>query len=860
VSRGASESGATERPPALFQRRPWGRDDLVALLVWTVAIAAFFWDVVGLRGALFYFDITEINYPYRAFFAEELRAGRFSRWFPGVYCGLPLFSESQAGYLHPFKYLLYPWLATWQALNLDTVLSIWLTGVGTYLWLRRHVGPAGALTGAAILGVGGFTWAHLVHTSMINALASLPFVIWGLEWSWETGRLRGSVLGGLALACQVFAGHLQDALFTIVLVIFYGLYRAATEPGFKARLLVMAMALFLVGEGVLISAVQWVPSKELLDRSPRAAGLPWRDLIYASWHPELIPTLVVREAYGTRAHDTDWLNGFYPYHEMDAYLGLIAMALAVVGAGGASTRDRWSTFWVALIGLAAILMLGRFTFLFDQANHIPVLGSSREPVRFSLWVSLGVAALAAVGVERLGRPGTVSLRGGLILAGVLVVLSIPIMIYIYHPVWAQPRPAIDLDRKYHLDQYRWLGHELIRSTVRTTILAALGWWMAWSSAHTTVPSRRAKWAALLPLLVMADLLSAHWRDVPTIAPGYWTDSPESARRLKADPSLVRIFAKGDKHSGEPGYASESVDFLPVRDPLDWSLPPVWHVPSSRGETPMRSQRQLIFERLTQDFPWRHDLESDSHIVTGLDRGLRGKYRYLPEEQVGTAIIHRNERGLPRARLVGNPAYAGDSYQAAVALARLEGRLRDHVVVEDPLRPLPPATTVSGSARIVEELPEKVVVETQAAMPAYLVLADTYDPGWSASVDGQPAPIRPAYLAFRAVYLPAGNHTIVFTYVPAGFVTGLSLAGFGGILGLLFWFWPRRTIALAPDHTVLGWPTWWRTAWFLALGAIVLASIFTFGPDRRITLQRRWTNSVHPHTWGAGIQAMKEYRG
>ena len=37
-------------------------------------------------------------------------------------------------------------------------------------------------------------------------------------------------------------------------------------------------------------------------------------------------------------------------------------------------------------------MLGKFTFLFDTPIEIPVLGSSREPVRFHLWVALGVAA------------------------------------------------------------------------------------------------------------------------------------------------------------------------------------------------------------------------------------------------------------------------------------------------------------------------------------------------------------------------------------------------------------------------------------------------------------------------------------
>ena len=146
---------------------------------------------------------------------------------------------------------------------------------------------------------------------MINALASVPFVIWGLEWSWAAGRWRGAVLGGLALACQVFAGHLQDALLTVV----PGRPLRPLSRGDRARPEGAARrprrwrrSWSVVG--VLVSAVQWVPSKELLDRSPRAGGLTWDDLIFGSWHPELLPTLVVREAYGTRARDTDWMDGY----------------------------------------------------------------------------------------------------------------------------------------------------------------------------------------------------------------------------------------------------------------------------------------------------------------------------------------------------------------------------------------------------------------------------------------------------------------------------------------------------------------------------------------------------------------------
>jgi hypothetical protein len=846
----------TGNSASLFDRPPWTWHDILALLIWTAAITVFFWDTVSLRRALFYFDITEINYPYRAFFADELRAGRFSRWCPTLYCGLPLYSESQAGYLHPFKYLLYPWMATWQAFNLDTVLSVWLTGVGTYFWLRRHVGPAGALAGASIFGANGYVWAHLIHTSMTNALASVPFVVLGLEWSWASGRWRGVVLGGLALAFQVFAGHLQDALLTMALVGLYALYRAATERGKRQRAGVLAMAAALVALGVLLSAVQWIPSKELLDRSPRAGGLSWDDLTFGSWHPELLPTLVVREAYGTRARDTDWMDGFYPYHEMNAYMGLIAMALAVVGAGGAGARDRWTSFWIVLVSIGALLVLGKFTFLFDFAHRVPILGSSREPVRFHLWVALGVSAVAGVGVERISRPGAVSLRGGLRLAGVLVVLSIPIMIGIYLPVWTQPKRWTE---PYHLDRYRWLGRELVLATIRTGILALLAWRVAYLALRTSDAARRARWAALLPLLILIDLLSAHFVDVPTVDPRYWTDPPESAQLLKTDPGLIRIFGVGDKAAGEPGYVSEPVDFFSVRDPLDWSLPAAWAIPSSKGETPMKSRRLIDYFDSTTGYHGRgrYDIDSVTHIVTGKKRmGELIKRRGI---RAGKAVIYRNPGALPRARLAGRPVYAASQQQAASALVRLGPGLRNRLVVEDPSRPLAADASASGTARILEDLPERVVIATEAAMPAYLVLSDTFDPGWSARVDGHPEPIRPAYVAFRAVYLPEGKHTVVFHYRPAGFDLGLGYTGCGILLGLVLLVLSPLKVPLAPEHGPLDWPSGWLTWWFVMLVAIVLVSAIQIGPRGRITSHRRWKDSIHTHTWGSGYEAMRANR-
>jgi uncharacterized membrane protein YfhO len=63
----------------------------------------------------------------------------------------------------------------------------------------------------------------------------------------------------------------------------------------------------------------------------------------------------------------------------------------------------------------------------------------------------------------------------------------------------------------------------------------------------------------------------------------------------------------------------------------------------------------------------------------------------------------------------------------------------------------------------------------------LILADTWYPGWVATVDGQPAPIYQPYGALRGVVVAAGPHHIEFRYRPATAWLGASCSMLG-ILG------------------------------------------------------------------------------
>ncbi len=81
-------------------------------------------------------------------------------------------------------------------------------------------------------------------------------------------------------------------------------------------------------------------------------------------------------------------------------------------------------------------------------------------------------------------------------------------------------------------------------------------------------------------------------------------------------------------------------------------------------------------------------------------------------------------------------------------------------------------------------PEEILLEARLEAPGYLVLTDTFYPGWEASVDGQPAPIQRANLYFRAVPLTAGEHLVAFHYSPASVRVGLGVALFAWIAWLV----------------------------------------------------------------------------
>jgi uncharacterized membrane protein YfhO len=96
---------------------------------------------------------------------------------------------------------------------------------------------------------------------------------------------------------------------------------------------------------------------------------------------------------------------------------------------------------------------------------------------------------------------------------------------------------------------------------------------------------------------------------------------------------------------------------------------------------------------------------------------------------------------------------------------------------------------------LQDSPNAVTIRAVSDSGGFLVLADTFYPGWQAALDGKPVEIMRANHAFRAVAFPPGEHTVEFRYAPLSFIVGaaISLTALIIVIGTLVVFSLRRTV-------------------------------------------------------------------
>lgn len=397
--------------------------DLAALAGLLAFALVYYWPLSGGQRILYDFDTWVYFYPLRQYAADALRAGRFPLWVPDIYLGAPFFANAQTALLYPLNavYLLLP---VPQALSASAILHTWLAGALLYLLARATFGwcVGAALVAALAFAFGGYLTGLVTHINQLQAAAWLPLLVYLLLGAVARRSVRWAVGGAGVLALAVLAGHSQVVYLTLVALgavallapwlvpeprrergalTVLGAPGAGPVPAavrvvravpwwrrlpWRAWVWSLGLYALLAVLGLLLTAVQLVPTAEVQREGIRGGGLSYTEASSFSLPPPLLLQAL--------------LPGFWrnPFGEYVAYIGVLPLALA--GLALAVGPRRWVLLGGGLAGLGLFLALGGYNPLYPLLYHVvPGLGLFRVPARWLFVYSFGAALLAGLGTQ-----------------------------------------------------------------------------------------------------------------------------------------------------------------------------------------------------------------------------------------------------------------------------------------------------------------------------------------------------------------------------------------------------------------------------------------------------------------------------
>jgi len=820
-------------------------------------------------------DLILENYPWKRFIIQSLADGELPLWNPYLFAGVPFLAAGQHSAMYPLS-LLYYTLPLEKAYGWFTVIQLGLAGTFAYILARTFgIRRYGAAFAGVAYQLSGFFVVSTVFPMIIAGASWLPLILAMsdrvIRQSPALGNRPSSLpwvlIGALAIAMVVVAGHVEILAYTLLVTALFCLWRVSTVIGFSnlrvdgpylaSRLAWLAL---MGGAGLGLGAVQLIPLLELVTRNFRQGSATLQEVLGYAFPLRYVVQWLGPDFFGNPAHhtyfdlfawraqpvatasgNTAW--GIKNYVEGAAYVGIITLVLAGVAIaeaakaalgpksrGGQRRSQVPAWFFVALAVLSLLFIFGTpaYAILFFG---VPGFSQLHSPFRWIFPLTLCLAMLAGAGLDVLGaevkrhpaigayrpklapRPPQVSrahwlasvivmaLGGGMLAAVIALRLAWPTVRAFFERFVSGEAVQQGFTSAEMFFSYQAIN--VVRLGV-LTVAAGLVWWLLLKQQSQAEPGSGHVLTAAPGLavgLVAVDLLWAWTGFNPAVDPALLRFTPPAIQALQRDASLWRLTAY-EPQTGKPLNANSAwlFDLQDIRG-YDSIIPRQYTDFMQRIEP----QGELLYNRIAPIKDARSlespllDLLGVKYIVTEATIVTPGFSLFYDD---GATRIYKNERAMPRAfTLPLSSTLVADDF--AQAVQRYDPRR--FVIIEAGAVPgvritARPEAGEPVAANVTSYRNNEVWVDVQVNAPAWLILGDSFFPGWRAFVRplGGPEsaerelPIVKVNGNFRGVLLdaPAVNQslpsavTVRFRYSPDSFRLGL-FATFIVLMALLF---------------------------------------------------------------------------
>jgi len=557
-----------------------------------------------------------------------------------------------------------------------------------------------------------------------------------------------------ALFLALVGGHPESAFHSAALSAVWFLIELLRGTRRRGRAIATAVGAGLFAFALAAPAV--FPILEALPQSVEARG---RAAAVGKTSNSLLEA--IRSAAGAAAPDAygGWLassSSSAPSFDSATAASIGGIALALAGFGLLSwRRERWPLAFLAVLTLAVAV---GFPVLADVVNRLPVFRLALNN-RLASATAFLLAALSAIGLETLAA--ATWRRAVLIPVGAAAAAVMA--------VW---RHATLVSR--HLDPARF---DRSAAFAVGGILLVFGAW-------ATAGPRPAVFAPAAFAIFLVLRVAAMPRLSPTFSAADFYPAVPELDRLPRAAEPWRIAGLGDALLPDQsalygledvrGYEGVNNARLVETFPL-WSAPQ--HLWFNRIDDPSRPFLRFLNARFLATAP-------STPAPPGWSLFSHG----------ASLSIYESPAALPRAFAPRSIRFTGGA-PAPIEEMKRSADFSRPAWIEEPGEPAREIENGPADVRVREDGTD-LVLDVDAAAPAWIVASETNWKGWRAREDNTRFPIRFANHAFVGFRVPAGRHRIRLEYRPRSFTIALALAAFAVLIAVLARVVRRRSSVLS----------------------------------------------------------------
>ncbi|HZY40823.1 MAG TPA: hypothetical protein VFF59_02385, partial [Anaerolineae bacterium] len=344
-------------------------------------------------------DLVLENYAWKKFIVESIQQRDVPLWNPNLFAGAPFLANGQHSAYYPFSIIFYV-LPLANAYGWFTVSQLFLAGAFMYVFCRvLGLGRLGSAFAAITCQLSGFYIVSVVFSMIIAAAAWLPLLLAMIEMIVQQRAVFGRpatlpwvLIGAIALACQLMAGHIEITYYTLLIMALFAVWRLSTNgrrihesatggqllrvngletthsiaPSLRLPIRPIAALVVMIVLGVGLAAIQILPLAEILPQNFREGSATFEQVRSYGYPPRHVLEMLMPNFFGSPAEHTvlnlftgqtvpmvlnargkinpqgaySTMWGIKNYVEGGAYVGLLPLLLALVAISGTLRGSR----------------------------------------------------------------------------------------------------------------------------------------------------------------------------------------------------------------------------------------------------------------------------------------------------------------------------------------------------------------------------------------------------------------------------------------------------------------------------------------------------------------------------------------